>query len=86
MEFADVYKPKHSAEVYKPKFGYETLYTNKELHLDMNEDAIEEIHSRSDRYKRFVSSFDEYKKSNLDLFNKCTEAVSYTHLTLPTKA
>jgi hypothetical protein len=41
------------------------------LEAEFDDDRMEEIENRKDRYVRFVSNFDEYKKGNVDMFAKC---------------
>lgn len=33
------------------------------------------MENRKDRFIRFVSNFDEYKKPNIDMFTKCAEEI-----------
>ena len=40
-----------------------------------DEDRIEEIENRKERFIRFVTNFDQYKKPNVLMFEKCTEEI-----------
>ena len=75
MRFDDVHHYYHEpATKYTKKFDYHPNLYHK-LESEITGDRLEEVTSRTDRFKRFVSSFDEYKPNNLRMFEACTEEI-----------
>ena len=71
MKFEDLYFPKTFPE-HEPKL-YKTDFSTTCQLIGMDGDVVENIEQRKDRFIRFVSNFDEYKKGHLNMFENVTE-------------
>lgn len=72
MKFEDIYLPRRAQSPKRSAFTYENTNLYQKLTLSLSYEQVEEIDSRKDRFKRFVSNFDEYKEKNVKMFEECT--------------
>ena len=72
MKFEDLYLPKNYPKQEQREVTREEYLGVCEL-SGLDPDATQQLMDRRDRFIRFVSNFDEYKKGHLTMFEKVTQ-------------